>query len=538
MKHRSPHRRFTNITYILLCAAILVQAGRVAYRIVVPAKASAAQDYHTVLVAGNVQNPGTYRVAAGVSHFELLKVAGVRPTSDISTFNLANQVEEDQTLNVGTLAQPAALTPAKASARLEFSFGQIDISAADGRTVPTQPGIAIKEGERVQTGIESQAEVSFGNYSRVDMDKSSDITFDKFGAEEAGKKLTQIFHKSGSAWYQVVPETRDALFRVVTEPAQITVASEQAGFMIQSTPAEVRVHNIEGLLLLEGTRSEETLNLIAGQTAVLFSDGRPFQISQTTSDVNPQEQFTALNKQKSEVMANQMPFNFLFMGTADIYLLISIQFQSQTIHVIRIPGNTSVEEFAQGFLTLAQAFLHGGPVFVTTLVEQMMNTKVGDYAVFDMESAVRLISSLGGLPIAVDRKVATHLGINPGEQKLSSQQILRMMNPTIDGYEASQERQIVVLKALFENIRKENIVINSIMAEQIAGNMETSFGPADMVKHYKRFMEKKDWRFIQQKLPTTPIKKGSGLIFAPNLEQARELLTPPEERSAEPPTEQ
>jgi hypothetical protein len=64
-----------------------------------------------------------------------------------------------------------------------------------------------------------------------------------------------------------------------------------------------------------------------------------------------------------------MPLNFLFCGIPGIYYLFSIQFETGTTHVINIPASTSVEQFAQGFSSLNEAFLYGGAVFVATLVD-------------------------------------------------------------------------------------------------------------------------------------------------------------------------
>jgi len=72
--------------YALIVAVIAWQAFVLVTGIREHKTASPWEQLFNVTISGNVEHPGVYRVPSGMTQFEILKVAGVRPTSDISEF--------------------------------------------------------------------------------------------------------------------------------------------------------------------------------------------------------------------------------------------------------------------------------------------------------------------------------------------------------------------------------------------------------------------------------------------------------------------
>jgi len=105
-----------------------------------------ADDAYVVNVMGNVTRPGRYRVPAGTTDFEILKVAGIRPTSDISAFDLAQQITNNQQLQVGTMPNPVTLKKEPDKIRLEFHTSDVSVIASDGRTRQLETGMENKSG--------------------------------------------------------------------------------------------------------------------------------------------------------------------------------------------------------------------------------------------------------------------------------------------------------------------------------------------------------------------------------------------------------
>jgi hypothetical protein len=459
-----------------------------------------------------------------MTQFEILKVAGIRPTSDISPFDLTRQVSDNQQLEVGTMPNAVSMKKLADNVRLEFSVGQTSIVGRDGKSRAAEEGASVIEGDRVLTEEKSQAELSVNTYSRVDIDEYSECTFDKINEDEKNKKLVAVFQKSGTCWYKTTYATKSELFRVATPFVNITVAGTGADFMVSVRQDGIDVHDMDGLLLVERTTGAEAINMISGQTALIFGDNRPFQVSQLASEVNPADRFSSLTKQKTNFVMRHMPLNFLFCAAPDVYYFISVQFETGKVHAVHIPGSVSVEEFVQGCSTLDQAFLYGGPVFVGTLIEQIMDARIPKYCVFTKDAVIRAAASFGGINVDVDEKAASAMHLVKGVQKLNNAQVMKFLMPGLSGAEDFQKRQIRVIKAVFEGLRSKNIVLTSLLAEQLLANLETNFTPLEVMNQYGKFNEINNWSFKEYALPIKQVTQNGRVRNDPNIEECKTLL--------------
>ena len=126
---------FTVCIYLILIGATLWQ-GFLLLRHSQPRYGGTDIAMIDITVEGNVRRPGRYRVARGTTQFEILQVAGVRPTSDLSMLSLTAQLDSSDELTVGTLEKAVGVSEEPLSVRLEFFFGEISIVSVDGRSVP------------------------------------------------------------------------------------------------------------------------------------------------------------------------------------------------------------------------------------------------------------------------------------------------------------------------------------------------------------------------------------------------------------------
>ncbi len=512
------------LVYVLMACGIAWQGYSLVQSIRRPADIGSLRKID-VTIEGNVERPGVYRVAEGATHFEILKVAGVRMNSDLTPFNLTAQVREDQRINVGNLDRPVSLT---SNARLEFYLGELDIIGADGMTRPVQEGMSIDEGDRVMTQEKAQAELSINEYSRVDMDFYSDLTFDQLENSEQGAPKVELFQKAGLCWYQMVYSQKGESFKIVTPLAEAVVGGKGADFSIEVSFAEVVISNSDGLLLVERSGGGEAINLIAGQTVTIHSDGRPFQVSELAPDISMSERFSKLGKMKTDAMLRHMPLNFLFCGLPMVFYVISVQFDRSEVHVVHIPSNTSVSQYAQGFATLQEAFLYGGPVFAGTLVERILDAKIPKYVIFERDDIMRTASSLGGVMLNVDNAVASAMGLRSGRRRLAGQQILTYMRPDVSGAKDSELRQTQVLRSLFEGLRTKQIVLSAMLMEQILANIDANMTATEAMKHYNNFSNRSDWQFITHELPAAEVTEKGRILAEPVLSRSRGMLNPAE----------
>jgi hypothetical protein len=477
-----------------------------------------------VNVTGDVLRPGKYRVPEGTTHFEILKVAGIRLTSDLSPFNLAQQISNNQQLQVGTMPNPVTMKKEATKIRTEFYIGDVSIVSSDGRSRPVETGQEINEGDRVLTEEKSQIEMSASTFSRIDLDNFSELVFDKVGLVENGRTTTWLFQKSGSSWYKIVYGSKDELFRLTTSLANITVAGNGADFSLSIRPDEIEINNSDGLLLVERINGTEAINLISGQAVTIYNDNRPFQVSPISAESSPADRFSSLTKEKTNFMMRHMPLNFVFCGVPSVYYFGSVEYENGKVRMVDLPSETSVEEFIQGCSTLSQAFLYGGGVFLSTIIEQIMSTRVSKYIILEKDDMIRIAGTLGGLKVDVDEKAAILLKVPKGSQKLSSQQLSLFLKPSISSTEDFKSRQIKVIKTLLEALSSKNIVLTIILAQQILSDIQSNLTPSEAMDEYAKFANVPKWEFKEYNLPVKRSTRGGQTVTDPILEECRTLL--------------
>ena len=357
------------------------------------------------------------------------------------------------------------------------------------------------------------------------MDNLAELVFDKINSVESGRSATGLYQKSGTVWYKIAYGSKTELFRLVTPLVNVTVAGSGADFTVAVKPGRIDVNNTDGVLLVERITGGEAINLISGQSATIYSDSRPFQVSSLSADATPAERFSLLTKEKTSFMMRHTPFNFVFCGVPTVYYCGSVQYDNGTFRLVNLPAETSVEQFVQGCATLDQAFLFGGGVFVSTLVEQMMNTRISKYCVLEKEDIIRVAGALGGInSVDVDEKAAAAMKTAKGPQKLTSQQLVQFLKPGLSGIEDFKLRQAKVLKAIFEGFSSKNIVLTALLAQQVLSHLQTNVSALEAMDEYGKFTAVKGWTFSQHSLPVKQSVRDGRIIADPNLEECKTLL--------------
>ncbi|HEX3019516.1 MAG TPA: FecR domain-containing protein [Chitinispirillaceae bacterium] len=509
--------------YIMLSAAICWQFFYL-YKYLSPSAKIEGYQSIKVSVDGNVRKPGIYQIPQGTTHFEILKVAGIRPTSDLSGFYLSKQLDEDATVNVGTLENAVDMTD-KLVARLEFYLGEINIVARDGRNTAQHEGLLISKGDRILTEASSQAEISIGANSRIDIDNFSELTFDKIGEMENDRNTVELFQKSGTCWYKTVYTKKESeIFRIMTHCATLAVGASGADFLVDVHSDYIQVNLMDGLILLERSDNSEAINLISGQSVTVYKDGRPFEVTRLSSDLNANDRFSQLNREKINYMSRLMPFNLLFCGTPTVFYVISIQYETSDFHLIRIAPELLIEHFSQGISTISQAYLYGGPVFVSTFLERILDLSIPKYCVFDKNDIIRTAGALGGIQTSIDEKAASILKLSMGPQKLVGKNLMLFLSPSISGVEDCGNRQSRLIESLFNGFRSKTISMSLVLAEQILTNTETNFLPFELMEQYGKFNARSNWKYVEHNLPVRPVKRGEQVCFEPILEKCKEIL--------------
>ncbi|NLD98415.1 MAG: hypothetical protein GX640_00945, partial [Fibrobacter sp.] len=156
MKHSGKKHLLSSLVYIILIGAIGWQSY-ILYRFKKSEELPETKNSFRVFLQGNVRKPGLYLIPEGTTEFEILKVAGIRPTSDLSNFFLTNQISGNDSFYIGTLDKPISTIP-PVSARLEFFIGEVNIISKEGESSPQRDGLMINPGDRIITESSAQAE--------------------------------------------------------------------------------------------------------------------------------------------------------------------------------------------------------------------------------------------------------------------------------------------------------------------------------------------------------------------------------------------
>jgi hypothetical protein len=520
LQHKSM-KLLQNFLYVLIAGIISLQAYHLFRTLRVPKQQNALKSFQ-IRVNGNVRNPGLYRAVEGTTPFEILKVAGIRPTSDLSNLYLFSQVTDTTNLDVGTRdAVKVDLKPQ--NARLEFFFGELSVIAADGRSLPQHSGLTINPGDRIITEEASQAEISLGNYTRIDLDKFSELAFDKIGAVENDQAVVELYQKSGGIWYKAVYEKNLDMLKIATQNASFTVGGSGADFFIDIQQDQTTVNLSDGLILIEKNDGTESINLITGQTVTIYNDGRPFQITKLLSEFNTNDIFSQLSKEKINYLSKYMPLNILLCAPPSVFYVLNVNYQGSVINTTQIPSQTLIETFAQDIESLAQAYLYGGPVFVSTFVERILNLKIHKYIVIDRNNLLRIANGMGGLNAIVDEKAATELRIARGAHKLNGSQILTYLTPN-GGFEESRIRQSNLIRNLYDDLRKKSFIPTLLLTEQLLTNTESNFIPSDLMEQYNKFMNKTNWSFKEHIIPISIVKRNNSVYYEADLIKCKMLF--------------
>lgn len=482
------------------------------------------QEYCVVKVTGNVQSPGLYRVPSGTSRFRILKMAGIRATSDISHLNLTKEIFSSDTLYIKTLKDPVSMKPDESLIRLRYLLGTINVVKEDGDNRQIVPGMSISEKDRIIVESNSQVEFSINAYSHVDINGFAELVVDNIGLDEKKTSVTKLYQKSGMCWYRIVYSTSSEHYDIVTPLMQVTVQSTRSEFMVDVKQNSVEIHITDGRLFIRSILGDETANVITGESAIIEKGGRSIRVKNLIPDFSPRRIFSKLLTTKTKQMQSRMPLTFLLCGIPSVYYYVCVDFENAVTHTVNIPPETSIDQFVYGVSTVNQSFLYGGPTLTSSLVERLLNIRITNYCIFDKRRLTNLAASIGGISINVDKKAASEIGISPGKQKLSGNALAQFVRPSLSGWKDSQARQTLLIKSTFEEIRSKNIIMTSLLCKQIVSNMETNFSSADLLKQYTKFSSRRGWKLKEYYLPGKKLRKDKQMIYEPDLDKCRSLI--------------
>jgi LCP family protein required for cell wall assembly len=209
----------------------------------------------------------------------------------------------------------------------------------------------------------------------------------------------------------------------------------------------------------------------------------------TGSAANPNLHSTPNQEEQKEVLK---PFTLLVMGIdsrgeehsrSDTMLYTVVNPNSQKVAIVPIVRDIRVEIPGHGMQKMNHSMFLGGVPLVKKTVENFVGIPVQRYITVDFEGFKRVIDEIGGIRINVKKRMKytdptdeTYIDLKKGWQTLNGQNALyyaRYRKSDIgrdDTDEERSDRQIEVIKAVFEQGKDKLSVFNIFSLMNIAGD--------------------------------------------------------------------
>jgi hypothetical protein len=450
-----------------------------------------------VTIEGIVRKPGVYYVPYGTTKFEVLRVAGVLPNSDLADVDIYAQAESGEQINVGKLEQDVTIKPdevAKAC-QINYAIGDVTIKGSKG-VKKAEKDISVIEGDVIVTGKNGSIELRLGDESLVDLRSESELLVESlYKASGDGQLAVNFSLTKGRLWSFIKPQPANIRWKFFT---QYLVAD------IQGTEIEIN-HSLErsvllvkkGLVYAGRKNTEKRLSVMEGQKIVVESDmQKDIAVSeQTDEDRISAIEDSALARSQGAARTESVMRRFVFLLVPHYYVLTEINQQNGAITVNRIMPSINVSDYVEGVNDLGKVYLYGGIRLTVSVIERITRKRIEKFAVLDQQGMTRTIDKLGGVTLDLDFESAEALGLKQGRHKLSSERVISYVKGSNrSSFASSFDRQENVIKALFNEVIQSKVLLTNVLITQLTQGLETDIDPSYGVELYDLIKTRNDWR--------------------------------------------
>jgi len=449
-----------------------------------------------VTIEGIVRKPGVYYVPYGTTKFEVLRVAGVLPNSDLNDVDIYAQAESGEQINVGKLEQDVGLKSEEVAkaCQINYAIGDVKIKGEKGVRKAEKDG-QIKEGETIISGKDGSVEIRLGDESLVDLRADGELVATSlYKASGDGQLSVDFTLLRGRLWSFIKPQPANIRWKFYTAHL---VAD------IQGTEIEIDYTNDRSILLVKkglvyaGRKgTEKRLSVMEGQKVVVYGDlQKEIAVSELTEeDRRIAGQDSVSTGGRDRLQAESAVRRFVFLLVPHYYVLTEINPQSGAITVNRIMPTTNVSDYVEGVNDLGKVYLYGGIRLTVSVMERMTRKRIEKFAVLDQSGMRKTIDRIGGVTLDVDYETAEKMGLRHGLQKLTSEKVESFVKTASKDKSLSFEKQDQVIRAIFNEIVQSKLVLTKILIAQLTTGIETDIEPSYGVELYDVMRGRSDWK--------------------------------------------
>ena len=185
---------------------------------------------------------------------------------------------------------------------------------------------------------------------------------------------------------------------------------------------------------------------------------------------------------------------------ADTIIIVSLDNKSKEIRMVSVYRDTLLEQMDLGYHKANQAYYRGGPVEAINMLNKNLDLDIEDYATVDFKAMADVVDLLGGVEINVTDAEADALNKYIEEtarvakkeaHKLSGGGTYLLDGPQAVTYARLRklaggdykrtERQRVVIKAMFNKVKKMDLATLNSIVDTVFPQVSTSFELKELV---------------------------------------------------------
>ncbi|MEW6770604.1 MAG: LCP family protein [Bacillota bacterium] len=215
--------------------------------------------------------------------------------------------------------------------------------------------------------------------------------------------------------------------------------------------------------------------------------------------------------------------NFLLLGSdardgemqarSDSIIFVSADPKNKRLVLLSIPRDTLVDIPGHGRDRINAAMLYGGPELTMRVVEELIGQTVDYYVVTNYEGFIKLVDTLGGVTIEVDKNMYHYdpekggrfsINLRKGKQRLDGEKALMYVRYRNDVYGDINrvERQQKFLRAVVEEmLRPRNLVRLPLLIPKIKDCIYTNLSLDQMLLLARMARDMDDVETISGTLP-------------------------------------
>ncbi len=182
-------------------------------------------------------------------------------------------------------------------------------------------------------------------------------------------------------------------------------------------------------------------------------------------------------------------------GRSDIIMVVRLNPEKETIHIVSVPRDTYMELAEYGYEDkVNHGFFYGGVPTVLASVEKFFDIHIDHYAMIDFVGFEKAIDTIGGIEVDVEKRISDDDGsLQPGLQILNGKQALFYVRFRHDKQAdiGRISRQQNFLQALFDkstDLRSANHIFD--LMEIIGDHFKTDIPKKDMIKIVETYHDK------------------------------------------------